>query len=122
MITIPKFTEEQKIENLKKGIEALRKNRKKAVGAMKNDRGGRCCLCVLAHVAEDICGVERDTFVGTFMPSIDLREIFAIGSITFPENLVVNGQSLSSWNDGSIECKKTSHKKIADMLEKGYIS
>jgi hypothetical protein len=116
-----KFTEEQKIENLKKGIEALRKNRKKAVGAMKNDRGGRCCLCVLAHVAEDICGVERDTFVGTCMPTVDLYNVFAINTTLNFRDLIVNDQSLSEWNDGSSNAKKTSHKQIADMLEKENI-
>lgn len=115
-----KFTKKQKIENLKKGIEALRKNRKKAVGVMKNDQGGRCCLCVLAHVAEDICGVKHDTFVGTFMPTVDLYKVFAINTSNF-RDLIVNGRNLSEWNDGIGECKKTSHKKIADMLEKENI-
>ena len=116
-----KFTKKQKIENLKKGIEALRKNRKKAIGAMKNDRGGRCCLCVLAHVAEDICGVEHDTFVGAFMPTVNLSKVFAINTAPNLFDLIVNGRNLSEWNDGVVKGTRASHKKIADMLEKENI-
>jgi hypothetical protein len=122
MITIPKFTEEQKKDNLRKAVQALRENPKKAHGQMMNAVGGRCCLCVMAHVAEDICGAERNSFCGDETPNIDLREVFNVKYCTpTGDNFELSGEYAAVWNDG-FNVEEKSHAEIADMIEKEYLS
>jgi len=128
MITIPKFTEEQKKDNLRLAVKALRENPKKAKKQMMDDDGGRCCLCVMAHVAEDICGAEKNSFCGSKTPEIDLRKVFNVKD-TSPsgDNFLLDGQWAALWNDGDyddgdIYVEERSHAEIADMIEKEYLS
>ena len=123
MITIPEFTEEQKKDNLRKAVEALRNNPKKAKGQMMDVVGGRCCLCVMAHVAEDICGAGRNSFCGSKTPNIDLREVFNVKD-TPPsgDNFLLGNQYAAVWNDGGIDVEEKTHAEIADMIEKEYLS
>ena len=116
-----KFTKKQKIANLKKGIKALRQNKRKARFRMQRSNGGRCCLCVLAHVAEDICKVPRNSFCEDVLPNIDLSEVFAIATNNnkMPQ---VKGIALDRLNDRGISGKACSHKAIAQMLEDEYIN
>ena len=129
MITIPKFTEEQKKDNLRLAVKALRENPKKATRQMMDDDGGRCCLCVMSHVAEDICGVERNSFCGSETPNIDLRKVFNVEDATSTgDNFRVGGQYAAVWNDGAnvwndgFDVEEKSHAEIADMIEKEYLS
>jgi hypothetical protein len=123
MITMPEFTEEQKKDNLRLAIKALRENPKKAKNLMMDDEGGRCCLCVMAHVAEDICGAERNSFCGSKTPKIDLNKFFYVNNVTFSgDNFLLKTQYASVWNDGSNGIKEKSHAEIADMIEKEYLS
>jgi len=122
MITIPEFTEEQKKDNLRKAVEALRNNPKKAKNQMMDVVGGRCCLCVMAHVAEDICGAERNSFCGSETPNIDLREVFNVKATTpTGDNFLLGNQYAAVWNDG-FNVEEKSHAEIADMIEKEYLS
>jgi len=126
MITIPKFTEEQKKDNLRKAVEALRNNPKKAHEQMMDNEGGRCCLCVMAHVAEDICGAEKNSFCGNATPNIDLDQVFALPD-GCGDNFRVGGRYASLWNDGDhddgdIYVEEKTHAEIADMIEKEYLS
>jgi hypothetical protein len=120
---IPEFTKKQKKDNLKKAVEALRNNPKKTMRKMMDDDGGRCCLCVMAHVAEDICGVPRNSFCGYLTPKIQMSKVFAIahGKIMVDDNILIQGEYASVWNDGFRVDEKT-HAEIADMLEKEYLS
>jgi hypothetical protein len=123
MINIPQqFTEEQKKDNLRLAVKALRENPKKAKGQMIDDDGGRCCLCVMAHVAEDICGVERNDFCGTHLPKINLGEVFALFKDKYGirDNIVLQDEYASVWNDGERVEEKT-HAEIADMIEAQYL-
>jgi len=119
---IPKFTPEQKIENLKLAIKALRENPIKAKHKMSDEFGGRCCLCVIAHVAEDICGVKRNTFCDFLTPNVNLNEIFPFNNhfIRIGDNILLKGEYASNWNDGSNVEEKT-HAEIADMIEEEFL-
>jgi len=116
------FTEEQKKENLRLAIKALRENPKKALERMQDENGGRCCLCVMAHVAEDIMGYERDELCGESLPLFKMSDVFAVQELdTFPDNVKVGKYLASRWNDGDDNIEEKTHKEIADMLEKEYL-
>lgn len=122
------MTDKQK-ENLKLGIKALRENPAKAKGQMRDDHGGRCCLCVLSEVAEDIEGVPPNTFTyhekygPAILPTSDLSDIFGLpnSNIGVPEfNFNINNVPASNWNDGN-DVPELSHVEIADMIEKEFL-
>ena len=122
---------EQQKENLKLGIKALRENPLKAKDKMRDSSGGRCCLCVLSEVAEDIQGVPRGTFTyrepdggDDITPTSDLAEIFGLPNESCSEqfNFMINHQMASTWNDGFGYAREASHAEIADMIEKEFLS
>jgi len=116
------FTEEQKKENLRLAIKALRENPKKAKEIMQDENGGRCCLCVMAHVAEDIMGYERNKLCGGTLPKFKMSDVFSVQELdTFPENIKVGEYLASRWNDGYDDIEEKTHKEIADMLEYEYL-
>lgn len=121
----------QQKENLKLGIKALRENPLKAKEQMRDPFGGRCCLCVLSEVAEDIQGVPRGTFTYRepnegvdLTPTSDLAEIFGLynESSSGQFNFMINHKMASMWNDGFGFTPELSHAKIADMIEKEFLS
>ena len=117
------FTEEQKKDNLRLAIKALRENPKKANNMMQDNNGGRCCLCVMAHVAEDIMGYERDELCCEALPLFKMSDVFAVQELeTFPENIKVGEYLASRWNDGGDNIEEKTHAEIADMLEKEYLT
>ncbi len=118
---IPKFTKEQQRANLIKGIAALRRNKKKAKGRMRDSDGGRCCLCVLANSAERICGVKKGTFEGRGFPKIQLGSIFGITNTNTWNDLLIHGKNASYWNDGRGNVPEKTHKEIARMLKAEYL-
>jgi len=117
---IPTFTPDQKIENLKLAIKALRENPIKAKHKMTDELGGRCCLCVIAHVAEDICGVKRNTFCDFLTPNINLNKIFPFDNVNVGDNIFLQGEYASNWNDGC-NVKEKTHAEIADMIEEEFM-
>lgn len=126
------FTEEQKKDNLRLAIKALRENPKKAMHMMQDNAGGRCCLCVMAHVAEDIMGYDRGELCGSITPRFDMSAVFGTrvmkppgNFVGDPTNVVIGGVVASSYNDGDgyrDGIKPLSHTEIADMLEKEYLT
>ena len=117
------FTEEQKKDNLRLAIKALRENPKKALERMQDNNGGRCCLCVMAHVAEDIMGYERNELCCGELPLFKMSDVFAVQELeTFPENVKVGEHLASRWNDGGDDIEEKTHAEIADMLEKEYLT
>jgi uncharacterized protein YqkB len=121
MITIPKFTKEQKKDNLRLAVKALRENPKKATKQMMDDDGGRCCLCVMAHVAEDICGAERNSFCAFLDTKINLAHVFAV-NVDDSHDVLLWDDLASNWNDGDSFLQEKTHAEIADMLEKEYLA
>jgi len=128
---IPQFTPEQQKENLKKGVEALRSNPLKATGEMSSSDGGRCCLCVLKDVAEDLCGLARGSLLcNVSFPDGKLAEVFGLLpnvkyiNYGFDFSLYINDDytifNASELNDGD-GCDELSHKEIADLIEKQYL-
>jgi len=122
---------EQQKENLKLGIKALRENPLKAKDQMRDSSGGRCCLCVLSEVAEDIQGVPRGTFTycepdgeDAIAPTSDLAEIFGLRNVSISQtfNFMINHKMASIWNDGFGYTSELSHAEIADMIEKEFLS
>lgn len=136
------FTAEQKKDNLRLGIKALRENPKKATLTMQDNSGGRCCLCVLSHVAEDIMGYERDELTGSMLPTFNMSDVFGTNTILGAEaNIMIDGVLASRYNDGDehhtvnvhdddregdesrqIYIRAHEHTEIADLLEKEYLS
>lgn len=121
----------QQKENLKLGIKALRENPLKAKEQMRDPFGGRCCLCVLSEVAEDIQGVPRGTFtypepdeLDAIAPTSDLAEIFGLRNESCSQqfNFMINHKMASMWNDGFGYAREASHAEIADMIEKEFLS
>lgn len=116
------YTPEEQKENLRKGCEALRANEKKAKRVMQDGKGGRCCLCVLAHVAEDIDEVARDAYVGDTLPSERIGYVFGMQNHSYASfNTKIGDQTLTSLNDGVYILKELSHAEIADLIEKEYL-
>jgi hypothetical protein len=126
------FTEEQKKDNLRLAIKALRDNPKKAMDTMQDNAGGRCCLCVMAHVAEDIMGYDRGELCGIMTPRFDMSAVFGTRAIQptgnfvgDPTNVVIGEVVASRYNDGDTYIgglKPLAHVEIADMLEKEYLT
>lgn len=128
------FTEKQKKDNLRLAIKALRENPKKAISTMQDNAGGRCCLCVISHVAEDIMGYHRDELTGGMLPLFNMCDVFGTDTIIGAEsNIMIDGVLASRYNDGDQsdteevdESLKTyirahTHAEIADLLEKAYL-
>jgi len=116
------FTKEQKKDNLRLAIKALRENPKKAKEMMQDSNGGRCCLCVIAHVAEDIMGYKRNELCGTSVPLFRMSDVFGTGSDRWcPANIIMGSDLASAHNDGVRVPEKT-HAEIADILEKEYLT
>lgn len=116
------FTEEEKKDNLRLAIKALRENPKKAKEMMQDSNGGRCCLCVIAHVAEDIMGYKRNELCGKNVPLFRMFDVFGTDSARWnPENISIGSALASAHNDGGDVPEKT-HAEIADMLEKKYLT
>jgi len=118
------YTPEEQKENLRKACQALRENPKKATYRMRDHDGGRCCLCVMAEVAEDIDGATRGTYSKDGnLPSVKLYRIYGIEKANahpWLYNFAIQGIYASSHNDGARTSEKT-HAEIADMIEKEYL-
>jgi len=109
------------IERIKAGVQALKYNPLKAVGQMRNEDGGRCCLCVLQDKAIEL-GFEGKTD-GYFLPSEFLCEFYGFE----PDDNkmpVVGGISMENWNDGQGEAhrQEKTHQEIAIMIEQEYLT
>lgn len=123
----PTYTPTQQQDNLRRAIDALRANPRKAIGSMQTPDGGRCCLCVLAHVAEDIDGVPRDSYCHDFLPKARLADVFGLKNyyaVYGKFNFKLAGADASLLNDGdeSQDIIDMSHKQIADLIEKQYLT
>ena len=101
---------------------------------MQDNAGGRCCLCVISHVAEDIMGYHRDELTGGMLPLFNMCDVFGTDTIIGAEsNIMIDGVLASRYNDGDQsdteevdESLKTyirahTHAEIADLLEKAYL-
>lgn len=127
------MTNEQK-ENLRLALKALRENPKKAKGQLRDNQGGRCCLCVMGEVAEDINNVKRNSYtpLGAALPLSILADVFGLRNIEYkgsPKfNFLLEDYSASCLNDGiekiDEHCQgveEKSHAEIANMIEIEYL-
>lgn len=110
-------------------VEALRKNPRKATGAMYKN-SGRCCLAVAQDVAKE-CGVSIGSEDENF-PTENVRKFFGWESRT-PELFVlrddgtVDSECSVDLNDGlncgkvKYDTKGLSHKQIAECVGNTFI-
>lgn len=115
------YTPEQQKNNLRLAVDALRKNERKATGDMYNETGGRCCLCVMSNLAEDIDGVPRDTYTAEGLPLARVGEVYGLPNSSRGDgalfNFSIGGHDASCLNDNG----KT-HREIAGMIEKEFLT
>lgn len=110
-------------------MEALRANEKKATDIMRNAAGGRCCLCVMSDVAEDIQGLERGSLeLDDALPVSSLSEFYGIpssakaGGFSFRLRYGEAHLSVTEINDGSEAVRAATHAEIADLIEQQYLT
>lgn len=106
------MTQEQ-IERNRKGMAALRANEKQAIHKMRDENGGRCCLCVLQDAAIEMGFVPIKRSVA--LPCETLSEFYGWNHRN--PDLKWRGGLLaaSGLNDAGI-----SHKNIADAFEETF--
>ena len=121
------YTEKEQRENLEGACKALESNPKKSIGRMRDNLGGRCCLCVMEDYA---ISIDPDIKKGGSMtPSLDLEGFYGL---TRSENLhdsvfVFNfdfkdGVLASECNDGTAYVKEHTHKEIAARIREDFLS
>jgi hypothetical protein len=122
------MNEDQK-SNLRKAVEALRANENKATTSMRNAAGGRCCLCVMSEVAEDMQGLERGSLeLDDALPVSSLSEFYGLpnsakaGGFSFRLRHGEAHLSVTELNDGSLTKRSLTHAEIADLIEQQYLT
>ena len=99
-------------------------NPKKAKNAMRNEKGGRCCLCVIEDTANYFGFESHNDGVMPTWGCFNFMEMDRIGSApTDLENIKLTGRYFASTlNDGTSGAPELSHKEIAILLAKklGY--
>lgn len=97
-------------------VKALKENPRKATMVMRDESGGRCCLCVARDVAKE-GGCVLPENEPQFGPEKEVGEWFGWNS---PE-LLINGVGIGQHNDGFCADVLT-HKEIAELIEKEYLN
>ena len=115
------LTEEQVVRG-KAFVEALRNNKKKATGEMRNGFGGRCCLCVALDTALDM-GFEPPICADQFeyLPPKQMGDFYGWEDL----NPNIMGKNATNHNDGQYEegnqiYAPKSHAEIADLFEEEF--
>jgi hypothetical protein len=107
----------KQIERNREFLKDLRKNRKKAKGALHKD-GGHCCLGVACNTAKRL-GLEFDD-TGCCVAPPDVRKFYGWKDEN-PDLKTPWGEdrSAAALNDGfeKLGIKPMSHKRIADCFE-----
>lgn len=121
-----KYTEEEQRANLEGACKALEENPKKALSVMRDNKGGRCCLCVMEDYARSVDPEVREG--GESLPHSDLASFYGIKnsqrskrSFSFMFN---NGDSAASCNDGihHPDINEHTHKEIAARIRKDFLA
>lgn len=96
--------------------QALRENKKKAKNRMRDDAGGRCCLCVARDVAIEN-GLALPEECPEKLPEQEVADWygwdFKVPYLETPDEGLISATSL---NDGC-DTKERSHKTIASYFE-----
>jgi len=112
------MTKAQKTRN-REFLKDLRANEKKAIGKMRSARGGRCCLCVAFDTA---CRLGFKSYDKSWdyeaLPPEEMASFYGWPS----RNPELDGHLASEHNDGGCGTPRKSHKAIADLLEKQFLS
>ena len=121
------MTEQQKA-NLKLAVADLKSNPLKAKGAMRDDEGGRCCLCVMAETAERINGVCKGSYSSNNgLPHAFLSEMFGLENSCiqtedkFFNFYLLGSQTAAECNDGVSGAEELSHSEIAAIIEERFL-
>jgi len=99
-------------------VTALRMNKKKARNTMRNDKGGRCCLCVAYDVAQANGAKLPKLPDGSSFPPPHIGNWY--GWDSYDPVLGRMGRTASEYNDGS-DNAAISHRKIAALFESKYL-
>lgn len=121
-------TPEQIKERAKLWADELRKNPRKAIRRMRDDDGGRCCLCVAEDVAIS-CGLEvEEAEIIDFYPKWQTALFFGwtpesneTGDDEFNQPPPLKWQELSVNATALNDDYDLSHTEIADLVEANYL-
>jgi hypothetical protein len=102
-------------------MAALRRNKKKAIGEMRDSEGGRCCLCVIqdSAVAQGFKFPKKKWKSMESYPSPSLAKFMGWKMHKKKANPLLCGFPASYYNDGYI-CPQKTHKQIAKLFETEY--
>ena len=120
------YTKEEQRRNLEGACKALEANPKKAIGRMKNESGGRCCLCVMEDYANSI-DEQIKIGLGNF-PHGELSDFYGLKNMYGSNHMFnfnfKNGEAASFCNDGSIQygIKEHTHKEIAARIREDFLA
>ena len=120
------YTKEEQAANLEGACKALEENPKKAKGRMKNESGGRCCLCVMEDYAKSI-DEQIKIGLGNF-PNGDLSDFYGLKNMYESNDMFnfnfKNGEAASFCNDGSIQygINEHTHKEIAARIREDFLA
>lgn len=118
------YTEDQQKANLEEACKALEANPKKAKGEMRDDEGGRCCLCVMEDCARSI---DSEIRLGDdYYPHKNLSAFYGLENC-YDSNYGFcfrfrNGAKASEYNDGTNDIKELTHKEIAARIREDFLS
>lgn len=103
------------IERNREFIKDLRANKLKAIGRMRDENGGRCCLCVAYDTAQRLgAGLPA---ASCLTPPQQMAEFYGWPCL----NPILRGRYASDHNDG--DCSHTpelTHCEIADLFEQTF--
>lgn len=104
----------QNIENLEFAAKRVRENPIKAVGEMRSDEGGRCCLAVMSDAAK-----EKGFLIPQDSKFPSVEGFFSFFGFYFDDfGFEINGEEnlLANHNDGFEDVRPKSHLEIGDAL------
>jgi hypothetical protein len=103
-------------------LEDLRANSLKTTGQMRDDEGGRCCLCVALDTAIKLGYKRPPRYACDILPPDDINDFYGWEGID-PLIGADRKYCASSYNDGISEdgmVEMKTHKQIADLFEEAY--
>ena len=117
------YTKEEQRQNLEGACKALEENPKKAKGRMRDEDGGRCCLCVMEDYAMSIDPDIKKG--GVLTPSLDLEGFYGLkrsenlhGSVFGFNFDFKDGILASEYNDNK---NNHTHKEIAARIRRDFL-
>jgi len=108
----------QQIERNREFLKDLRANEKKAKSVMRDDNGGRCCLCVAYDTAQRLGANLPDHSL--CLPPLELADFYGWPRCA-PYLSTGNGvEPVTFLNDGTAGAAEHTHAEIADAFEQTF--